>query len=299
MTDKAYTYDDGAVRESLLDIITNISPTDTPLVSGIGTSTAGQILHQWTKESLETTDTDQSEAGVEGADPTDSHTSPTKLFNYCQIFIGSYKVTGTEQASDKAGGQDRLGREAIKKMKKLKNDMEAAAIRGTIACGTGSAARNMKGIKAFFTGNNITSQSGTSLTESILNDYLQSVWDDGTTVTGIYAPMYLKRKISGFTAGSTKNVNAEDKRLINAVDVYQSDVAPMAKLFAERYITVTGDTNYDLLGIDEDLFRIAYLREPKTEPLAKTGDAEREQVVWEATLECLNDNAGFYTQAIL
>ncbi len=73
----------------------------------------------------------------------------------------------------------------------------------------------------------------------------------------------------------------------------------MVKLFAHRFVTVSGDTNYDVLGIDDEKFRIAYLRNPKNVPLAKTGDADNAEIVGEVTLECLHDNAGFIRKNIL
>jgi len=45
--DIAYTYNDEALREDLLSIITNLSPTETQLLSGLGTSTAKSIRHEW------------------------------------------------------------------------------------------------------------------------------------------------------------------------------------------------------------------------------------------------------------
>lgn len=43
----AYTYQDNAMREDLLDILTNLSVTETQLVSGLPMSTAKQIRHEW------------------------------------------------------------------------------------------------------------------------------------------------------------------------------------------------------------------------------------------------------------
>jgi len=185
----------------------------------------------------------------------------------------------------------------MKALKSWKNDAEFALMRGSIACGSGSAARQLQGVKNFMTSNNYTAQSGVSMSETILNDYLQNVWSDGVEVDALYCPMYMKRKISAFTAGNTKNVNAEDRRLVNAVDVYQADAAQMVKLFAHRYVYIAGDTNYDLVGIKEDLWKISYLRKPITEPLAKTGDADKEQVLGELTLECRHQDGGFWAAA--
>ena len=74
----------------------------------------------------------------------------------------------------------------------------------------------------------------------------------------------------------------------------EADAAKLVKLFAHRYVTVSGDTNYDLVGLNEDLFKIAYLRKPFTQELAKTGDADKGEVLCEMTLENLHYNAGFW-----
>ena len=43
----AFTYDDNAIREDLLSVLTNLTPTETQLVSGLGVSSAKNIHHQW------------------------------------------------------------------------------------------------------------------------------------------------------------------------------------------------------------------------------------------------------------
>ena len=292
MANLAYTYDDKAIREDLLAVLTNISPTETQLVSGLGTSTATSTLHEWLTDTLGSVKTNAFVEGVDASYPT--LTNPTRLFNYTQIFRQAYQVTDTERAVNTAAFNDRFAYEATKALKMLKNDMEYALMRGSLACGSGSAARQLKGIKNWLS--LVTSQSGTSLSEDILNDYLQLVWENGTEVNAIYGGMYMKRKISAFTAGATKQVDIKDRRLVNAVDVYEADAARLVKLFAHRYVTVSGDTNYDIVGINEDMFRIAYLRKPFTRELAKTGDATKGEVVAEATLECLHQHAGFLGQ---
>jgi hypothetical protein len=295
---QTYTYDDVSRREDLLDLITNMDPQETQLLSGLGTSTAKDILHQWLTDSLKSAEMN---AYVEGVDATyPDRTDPSRYTNYTQIIRVGYEVTDTERAVTNAGFNDRYAYEAQKALKEWKNDAEYSLMRSTIATGDGSTARAMKGVKHWMISNNYTSQSGTSLSESILNDRFQDVWDDGTEVTALYMPMYLKRKIAAFTGAATdKNVSVTDKRLVNSVDVYEADAAKMVKLFAHRYVTVSGDTNYDIIGIDESKFRIAYLRKPFTRELSKTGDATKGEVVGELTSECLHKNAGFWEKAVL
>lgn len=293
--DGAYTYDDNAMREDLLGVLTNIDPTETQLVSGLGTSTCQQILHEWLEDTLGTVKTNAYQEGVDASYA--ALTNPSRLFNYTQIFREAFQVSDTERSVNTAAFNDRYSYEATKALKELKNDMEYALMRGSLACGTGSAARQLKGIKNFLS--LVTSQSGVSLTEAILNDYFQDVWEEGTTVNAVYAGMYIKRKISGFTAGATKNFDQKDRRLINAIDIYEGDAAPVVKLFAHRYVTVSGDTNYDVVCLNEDLFKIAYLRKPKIRELAKTGDSTKGEIVAEATLECRHGDGGILCQAHL
>jgi hypothetical protein len=294
---QAFTYDDNLLREDLLDLITNLTPQETQLFSGLGTTTAASRTHEWGKDTL---DTVGDNAIVEGAQSSDrTITNPTRLINYTQILEKVYNITDTEEAVNSAGFDSRLAYEADKAFRSLANDAELALMRGSLVCGNNSTARQMDGVKNWFTSNNFTAPSGVSLSENMLNDYFQAVWDDGTQVNAVYAPMRLKRRISGFTAGSTKNVDAADRRLFNAVDIYQADAAQNVKLFPHRYVQISTDTNYDLVGINEDMFRVSYLRRPKTEMLAKDGDRSRERVVTELTLECHHEDAGFYTQGLL
>ena len=46
------TYDTTGIREDLADIIYNISPTDTPFMSGVGKTKATNTSHQWQTDSL-------------------------------------------------------------------------------------------------------------------------------------------------------------------------------------------------------------------------------------------------------
>jgi len=292
MSSVAYSYEDNAVREDLLNVLTNLSPTDTQLVTGLGTGVAQAQRHEWLTDTLSAVKTNAYAEGADASYPT--ITNPSRLINYTQIMRQGYQVSDTERAVNTAAFNDRLAYEATKALKMLKNDMEYAVMRGSLACGASAVVGQLRGIKNWLS--LVTAQSGISLSENILNDYLQDVWDNGTEINAVYAPMYIKRKISAFTSGATKNFEQSDRRLINAIDIYEADAAKVVKLFAHRHVTVSGDTNYDIVGINEDLFKVAYLRKPMSRPLAKVGDAERAEVLTECTLECLHQYGGFVGQ---
>jgi hypothetical protein len=293
------TYDNvgGALREDLLDLLTNLSPTEYQLVSGLGTSTAKSIRHEWLIDTLTAV---KDNAQQEGASITYHNvTNPSRLANYTQIFKQGYKVSDTDRAVDEAGFPDRYNYEKTKALAMIKNDMEYALIRGSMVSGSGSGARKLCGVKASLS--LITAQSGTSMTEAMLNSYLQLVWDNtNVQVDAIYCDMYMKRKISGFTAGLTKNISADDKRLINSINVYEADAAKLVKIFAHRYVTISTDTNHDILGINEDKFKVAYLRKPEVKEADGTGDDfSGGNIVTELTLETAHYNAGVWSSQLL
>ena len=293
----AVVYDEGAMREDLLAILQNISPTETQLSSGLGTSQATSIRHETLIDTLSAVKVN---AHYDGAAATFNQlTNPTRTYNYTQIFKQGFRVSDTDRAVNTASFNDRYQYEATKALKLIKNDLEYALVRGSMASGSGSdVIRQLRGLKLSVS--LLTSQSGTSLTEKILNDIFQMVWDaTGVQVNAVYTDMYLKRKISAFTAGATKYFTQDDRRLINAIDVYQADAASMVKLFPHRYVTISTDTNNDLVAVNEDFFKVAYLRKPVVTQLAKVGDSTDGEVVLEATLETQHPQAGVWAASYL
>lgn len=290
-----YTYPDVARRESLLDVMNMLDPTDTQLLSGIMQGPASNTLHEWTLDTLEAVGDN---AQPEGGDaPADGSADPTRPQNVTQIFAKTSKVTGSENADAlKRVGGKRMARELTKKMKALKNDIEFALVRGTIASGaasnTSANARRLRGVKSWIT-TNASNYSGATLTETVLNDMFEAQWNQGAQADSVYTSMKGKRRISGFTgpSGTQRQIDLKDRRLVNAVDVYSSDAAKLVKLFPHRHVTRPGDyvttatPGFDLLSLVENTWGTAWYRRPFTKDLAVTGDYEAKEIITELTLE--------------
>jgi len=290
-----FSYDSGARKESLLNIITNISPEEDSLLKDLGKSSASNTLHEWVTDTLKTP---AAQAIVEGSDATYANrTNPTRVTNQTQIVRIDLGVSDSERARNYPSFKDRYAYEMDKAMTEWNNDAEFNLLRSTLATGTGSATRTMTGLKASIT-TVATSQSGVSLSETMLNDYVQNAWNQGGRPTDIYVGARLKRRISGFTANTTRFTEAPTKTLVNVVDQYVSDFGVL-RVKLHRYMTVSGDTNYDLIGIQPDKFRVAYFREPEHVSLAKTGSATKGMIEGEFTLEYLAENSSFKTSALL
>lgn len=290
------TYDDKAVRESLLDVITNITPEIDPLYTGLQKSTADQPFHQWLTDTLAAVGTN---AQIEGADATYAdRTNPVRKTNFTQIVRKDVSVSGSDRASNTAGFKDRYTYEVQKAMKEWRRDAELAILRGSLASGSGSGARQMAGIKAQIT-TLATSQSGVSLSETVLNNYLQNSWNQGGEVDLILVGGTLKRRIDGFNAISTntRQVQADTKTLYNTISTYVSSFGTH-EVQLHRLVDLSGDVNSTIYGVQRDKWAVAHLngREPKLVQGAVTGDATKAFVIGELTTEGRAENSSFYAE---
>lgn len=281
------TYDAAGIREDLIDLITDISPTETPMLSRFSKVKATNKYHEWQTDALAAA---ASNAIVEGADAESAAlTATTRTGNYTQISRKIWRTTETMEAVNKAGRSSEFSYQMAKKMKELARDMEYALVNGTGNSGASGTARELKGVVSWIATNTGTGTHATAtaaaLTESQYNDLLQKIFNNGGNPDVTYANGFQKRKISAFSTPSTRNINVEDKKLVTSVDVYESDFG-IQKILLDRYCPA--DT---VLALEEDKWRVAMLRPVKYKELPDNGGGPKGMVEAEYTLESLNEKA--------
>lgn len=287
------TYQDTARREDLLDVIGDVSPDDNPLSTMLGTSSAQQTLHEWLEDYISRPSSVS--GSVEGADATYSDlTQPSRRVNVCQIISQTFRVSGTERSVNVAGMGDAFDYQAGKALRGWKNNLEYALLNSTIASGSSGVARYMAGIGAVVTSHYTARLSGTSLSETEFNNMVYDVANDvgaSDVFDMVLTTLQLRQKISTFTAGNTKYVDASEKKLTRPVMVYESDFG-VHRIFGHKDVySSTTTPGPHIMGLKEDKWKIAYLRKPVKETLARTGDADKGQIIGEATLEFLAERA--------
>lgn len=272
------TYMDATRREDLLDKIADVSPDKNYLSTVLKKTSASQTLHEWGNyyQSRPTSNT----AEVEGDEDTFSDlTQPSRKSNICQIVKEKFAVSGTQIAVDKISPKDAYARELGWAMTRFKMKQEYAILRGTKASGSSGVGREMHGIRNFVVdeGKYTSRASGTTLSETEFNDMVGDSWSvtDDSVVDLILTTGIKKRDISKFTAGNTKNISADDKRLVNTISVYESDYG-IHEIRAHKDIPAS-----EVLGVKKDNLAIAYLRNPKHEPLGLTGDNKKGHIIGE------------------
>jgi hypothetical protein len=300
-------YDAVGAREDLTDVIYNISPQDTPIMSSIGKTKATAVYHEWQTDSLAAVDT--ANALVEGADASAATLSPTtRIGNYTQIVGKTIQVSGTLEAVDKAGRKSEKAYQLAKASAELKRDIEGiiTANQGQTA-GTSSSARKMGSLLSYIKTNTnkgsgttagadpttigvSTRTDGTTRTfqESMLKDVVAKVFTSGGTPSVLMLSPALKQVVSGFTglAQHRYNSNANGNVTILAgADMYASDFGVL-QVVPNRFMRTR-----DALVLDPEYAALAYLRPFQTNELAKTGDSEKTQILAELTLEVKNEAA--------
>ena len=302
VTNTYSTYDAAGEREDLSDIIYSISPTDTPFMSGIGKSKGTAVLHEWQTDALAAAASDNYQ--IEGDEIAfAAPTATTRLGNRMQISRKSVIVSGTLDSVSKAGRNNELAYQISKASKELKRDMETSLTANQApVTGNDTTPRRIAGLEAWLKTN--TDKGGGSgadpttsgsnartdgdqraFTESQLKSVIKKCWDEGGDPSMIMLGSFNKQVLSGFTGGSTRFDPAENKRLVAAVDVYESDFGAMT-VVPNRF-----SRSRSAYVIQPDMFGVAFLRDFQLMDLAKTGDATKQALLAEYTLVSKNEKA--------
>lgn len=300
-------FDAVGAREDLSDVIYDISPQDTPIMSSIGKTKATAVYHEWQTDSLAAANT--SNAAVEGADAVAATLSPTtRIGNYTQIIQKVVQVSGTLESVDKAGRKSEKAYQLAKASSELKRDIEAiiTANQGQSA-GNSSTARTLGSLLSYIQTNTNKQESSTAgtdpttigvstrgdgttrtFTETMLKDVVQKVFTSGGTPSLLVVPPALKQVVSGFTGLSQHRYNSNasgEVTILAGADLYQSDFGVIS-IVPNRFMR-----SRDALVLDPEYAALAYLRPFQTNDLAKTGDSEKTQILAELTLEVRNEAA--------
>jgi len=286
-------------REALSDIIYNISPQETPFMSMAGRMKAKATYEEWQTDAL---DAATSNAQIEGDETTFQQVTPTvRVGNRTQISKKSVVISGTQEIVDKAGRDSEMSYQMAKKMSELKRDMEKTVTGNQASSAGGSGtARTLGSVEAWLTtnvsrgttsasggftaGNVLAASDGTvrANSEGLLKTVMQSVWTNGGKADTIIVGPYNKRIISaGYTGIATQyreNSGVKQATILGAASVYVSDFGEL-KIVPSRF-----SRDRSMLVLDMDYWALSYLRPFKTESLAKTGDAEKKQIIVEYTL---------------
>jgi hypothetical protein len=293
-------------REDLENVIYKITANKTPFTSNIGKDSVKATFHEWQTFSLRTpVGTNKNVQGDDTA-ATAAKTT-TRVGNRTQIFKESGSVAGTQEAVDAAGRASEMAWQKVQKGEEVVTDMEvsflgnyasitgnsstAAQTGGALAWLSSNVSRGSGGSSGGFSGGTVaaaTNGTQRTLTEALFKSVMASSFNNGARPTHAFMSAAHKQVFSSFTgiADIRASVSGTEQATITAAaDVYVSDFG------AVQVVPVQYGLTRDVLLIDKAYWAVGTLRALKSEPLAKTGDAERFQMIAEKALICRNEKA--------
>jgi hypothetical protein len=312
------TYDVTTIREDLSEAMASISPTETLLMSTIGSRNVDNTYFEWSEVDLAATGANRQIEGDVGL----SNTAPTNAVRkggYTQISAKVVEVSSTNQAVNGVANAQTVAKQVAYKLSELKRDMEAMMLDNVAAnAGASGTARQTAGLPAYLTtnvsrgggggANGTTSGAGTSgfvnagatdgtlrpITEALLKGVIADCWNSGATPKIVMCGSAQKQKISTFTGNATRFKEAEDSKLNAAIDVYVSDFGEVQivpnRHMRSRTVSSVAYTP-DVLVLDPSYAEVAYLQTAKQEALAKTGLSERRLISCEYGLQVTSEKA--------
>ena len=299
------------VREDLIDKITQTNPEKTPIISSAGRAVAENTYHEWQRDNLRSPNKDN--AAIDGDDATaTAKTPPARVANYCQIFQDTISVSGRAEIVKKAGMKSAMAYYKAKAYKEIQRDMEAAVVsKNPAVAGSGGAASKTGGLSVLIYSNaqhgaggaTVAHTSGApttaptagtarAFTEALLKSAANATYvASGDIPPAVYLSPNHKAVFSTFTGIAVNRFQVKDGKqgnIVGGADVYMSDFGQME--IVPHYI-MAGST--DVFGLDPEYIDIAYLRSFQSNPLGKSGDSMREQVLVDATVRVTSELAQF------
>jgi hypothetical protein len=290
-------YDVVGLKEDISDVISNISPTDTPFTSAIGSESCTQKNFQWQEDALRAV---QVNAMTEGFDATEASLSATVMrSNYTQILSKTIKVSGSEDKAAQHGRAKESAYQMAKAAKEVKRDLEYGYVgtKQTAVAGdnSGPVARKFAGVQAMIDSTLLihTGGSSTPMSETNLTTAHQALYAAGVDAKMLMVTPDDSQIVAAFAAAAgryrTFSNDADPKKIVNAVDLYVSPFGQI-KVVLNRWLAA-GDT----LLIDTDMWKKVVFRNWFREVLAKTGDNTKQMIVGEFSLKHKN----FFASALI
>jgi hypothetical protein len=304
------TYDAVGMKEDISELIHNISPTETPFVSLIGSTDATQRYHQWQLDAL--TAPSGTNAVAESADASlEAQTETSLVGNFTQISTKIFGVSGTLEVTEKYGRDSSLAYAAAKAARELKTDVDMNCT-GVNVASTGAAttvARKSGTLETWLESNVSRGAgagasggfSGTTTSVAVdgtlrafastqLDAVIQSCWQNGAKPSVILLGGYQKANLSSFDGVGARRTDAGDRTIIATADLYVSNFGEL-RVVPSRHIRETASVDRNVFVLDPEFAKIAYLRPWQQFDLAKVGDSIQREMLVEYTLEVCNEAA--------
>lgn len=256
------------MREDLSSEVYLLAPEETPLLSLCGKTKAKSTYHEWSLDKLDSVRTTGVREGEDVSAFDDKFAGVARVGNYVQKLRRSYLVSDLAEAAD-TGNVVNIIKAETKALRELKRDLEATISSDnemTVEDGGGTA-YGMRGLGKWIQStaqatnpvpSDYRTPSGSILsaapTEITMNDVIASIFSvsgESQNLT-LIAGIALRKTVANFTrtdGNSGEGVynvmqNAESKKVILSVSVFDSDFGVVKLLNANNDAVVNNNRGY-------------------------------------------------------
>lgn len=306
VTNTFQTTDASGNREELSDVVSRITPEDTPIYSMIEKINVKTTHPEW-----ETDDLAAPEANiqVEGDDYTfDALTPADRVGNYTQNMRRTGIISGSQDATDNAGRVEQVKYQKLKKAVELRKDVEYAIVDNNAS--VGGATREMGSLATWLetnvdrgsggsnggfssgTGLTVAATNGTqrAFTKTILDNVMKQGYESGANFKHVFVSPYVKSVFVTFMSDS--NVasfryaasSGKNNSIIANADIYEG---PYGKVMIHPNRVMAGSASLarNAFFVDPEYLKFGWFRRMKEDKnIAKTGDAKKFVILGEGTL---------------
>ena len=301
-------------HEELSNVVDRVQQDKTPLYSLMSKSSAASTYPEWEVDAIRAP---AANIQPEGNEYTFSAITPAeRMGNPTQIFTDTFIMSKTQDAVSNAGKAEQFKKKKLDAGLAVKRDVELACL--TNNASVRGETRELGGLPTWIesnvsrgagTGANGGFNSGTGLTvaatdgtqrtftKTLVDDTMQTAWENGASVDTIMMSPYAKRVFTTFQSASgvvplqlTSVRGRGDTIKMNAT-MYEGDFGMLTAI--PNYILGTSTTiAQNVFLLDTAKLGFKWLRRlAEDKDLAKTGDAKKHAIVGEGTL-CVKNEKG-------
>lgn len=299
-------------REELSDVVSRITPEDTPIYSLIEKGSCKSVHPEWETDELAAP---AANAREEGEDYTfDAITPPARLGNYTQIMRKDWIISGTQEVVDEAGNVQKRKYQKLKKGVEIRKDVEFALVSTTAS--VAGATRQLGSINTWTItnvsrgagGTNGGYSSGTGLTvapgagtqraftKAILDTVMQTGYTNGANFRHVVCSPYVKSVFVTFMSDTNVasfryavSKGGERNTIIATADYYEGPFGTVM-IQPDRVMAGSATLARNAFFLDTDFIEFDWLRKiQEDKDVAKTGDADKGVIIGEGTLKVKNE----------
>ena len=296
-------------RQEIDDIVSRITPEDTPIYSMIDKDKTRSTSPEWETDTLRAP---AANAQLEGdVYAFGSITPAVRLKNYTQILRQGWVVTNTQEAVDNVGNVEKFAEKKIKSGIEVRKDVELSIISNTASVGgltrvsgglptwlTTNVDRGSGGINGGYVGGVATVATNgapqRAFTKALLDKVMGMVYTSGGNLRSIVVSPYVKSVFVTFMSDTNVApfryaVTGKKNTIIGTADAYAGPYGEV-NVVPNRVMATSAAVARNVFLIDPELLEWTWLRPIQEDPnLAKTHDARKGMIIGEGCLKVKNE----------